>query len=63
MVGYNAMIYNVEKKVVRTKTTCLECKYYNQKLHKCENGMGNVCFEMDKFGNLIDPKTGLKFKK
>lgn len=57
------MIFNVEKKTIRTKTTCVECRFYDNKTQKCNGGIGNVCFELDKFGNLIDPKTGLKFKK
>ena len=57
------MIYNIEKKQIRTDVTCLSCKYFNIEEKKCINGIGKVCFEYDeKTGIIIDPITKLPIK-
>ena len=57
------MIYNIEKKQIRTDVTCLSCKYFSIEEKKCINGIGKVCFEYDeKTGIIIDPITKLPIK-
>lgn len=43
------MLYNIEKKKVRTSADCMVCKSFNRREKKCE-GINKVCF-------LYDPKT------
>lgn len=55
------MLYNIEKKEVRTLKTCMNCKYL-EKNKKC-NGIGKCCFEYDsKTKTIIDTITKMPIK-
>ena len=56
------MLFNIKEKKVKNTTTCLNCKFYDKKKHKC-SGIGKVCFEYDeKTQTLIDPITQMPLK-
>lgn len=56
------MLYNKEKKTIKTMVDCLSCKYFDKKNKKC-NGIGLNCFEYDKKTmTAIDPITKLPIK-
>jgi hypothetical protein len=40
------MLYNIEKKEIKTDEMCIKCQYYDSKLLKC-NGLNKCCFEYD----------------
>lgn len=56
------MLYNLELKRTKTSVDCMVCPHFDKR-HKVCNGLGVVCFEQDRMGNLKDPKTGLPIKK
>lgn len=54
------MIYNIELKEINKATNCLNCRFFDKKLKRCQGGKGVVCFEYDdKTMTLIDPVTKL----
>ncbi len=56
------MLFNIDKKKIKSDTLCLECKHFDKKSHKC-NGIGKVCFEYDMdTQTLIDPITQMPLK-
>lgn len=57
------MLFNIEKDAVRTMVDCLECRFFDKNLKKC-NGIGKICFEYDeKTKTLYDNITRLPMKK
>ena len=55
------MLYNIEKKSVKTDMLCMDCPHYNKQIKKCE-GIGKACFEYDEVTQTcIDAVTGMKF--
>ncbi len=55
------MLYNIDKKEIRTLKTCLECEHFC-KNKKC-NGIGKSCFEYDsKTKTIIDTITKMPIK-
>lgn len=54
------MLYNNNRKKVKTALDCLTCEYFDQANKKCVGGIGKNCFEYDpKTQTIIDPKTKL----
>ena len=40
------MLYNIEKKQIKTDLTCKGCPYYNTTALKCD-GLNKCCYEYD----------------
>lgn len=56
------MLYNKDKKKIKSNADCLNCRYFDKELKKC-NGIGKVCFEYDeKTNTAIDPVTKMAIK-
>ena len=56
------MLYNIEKKKIKTATTCIDCPYLDKALHRCE-GIIKCCFEYDAVTKtIIDGVTKLPLK-
>lgn len=56
------MLYNIEKKKIKTATTCVDCPYLDKALHRCE-GINKCCFEYDAVTKtIIDGVTKLPLK-
>lgn len=56
------MLYNKDKKKVKTNVDCLTCIHYDKTKKKC-NGIGKTCFEFDpKTRTVIDPITKMPIK-
>ena len=57
------MRYNIEKKCITTKLTCLECRYFDKTYKTCRDGMNKICFIYDeKTKTCIDGITKLPIK-
>ena len=57
------MLYNNNKKQVKTALDCLTCPYFDKTGKRCVGGIGKVCFEYDPKTHIaIDPKTKLPIK-
>lgn len=53
------MLYNREKKAVKTNKDCLKCEYFDKKEKRCL-GFNKKCFEYDAItGSIIDGITKL----
>lgn len=56
------MLYNREKKAIKTALDCNACPYMNSKTKECK-GLGKICFEYDeKTQTCIDPILKLPIK-
>lgn len=56
------MLYNIEKKELKTDKTCIGCAYYDKRLKKCD-GLNKCCFEYDpKTQTVIDGITKMPMK-
>lgn len=56
------MLYNIEKKSVRTQKQCLTCQHFDKRTKKC-SGVGKTCFPYDhKTQTIIDTITKLPLK-
>jgi hypothetical protein len=54
------MLYNIEKKEIKTDEMCIKCQYYDSKLLKC-NGLNKCCFASNKIYSESDSATWLYF--